>query len=418
MNNEKTCALGIDFGTESARALLIDAQTGEIIATAVEPYPNGVIDTALPGGAPLGPDWALQNPSDWLHALESTVRRVLAESGVDPQTVRGIGIDFTSCTVLPVKENGAPLSLFPAWRPAPNAWPKLWKHHAAQPYAERITRLAAQRGEPWLARYGGIISSEWLLPKALQILEEDPHIYAAADLIVEGGDWVAWQLTGNFVRNACAAGFKGLWHKAEGYPSAEYLAELHPDFRDFYTTRGQGRVAPPGETVGSLTPEWASRLGLGTHTKVAVGIIDAHAGAIGAGVTQSGVLYMAMGTSTCHMLLAEEEKKRAVVLNAQREVAEALSRLSEAQAQLVSLKEARAKAKEAFRVESLRYRSGAGTVTDMLLAQAAWLEAEAAYLEALYRLVQAQIAYQRATATIARGYLKLSCEEMNHGPKN
>ncbi len=308
MNNEKTCALGIDFGTESARALLIDAQTGEIIATAVEPYPNGVIDTALPGGAPLGPDWALQNPSDWLHALESTVRRVLSESGVDPQAVRGIGIDFTSCTVLPVKENGAPLSLFPAWRPAPNAWPKLWKHHAAQPYAERITRLAAQRGEPWLARYGGIISSEWLLPKALQILEEDPHIYAAADLIVEGGDWVAWQLTGNFVRNACAAGFKGLWHKAEGYPSAEYLAELHPDFRDFYTTRGQGRVAPPGETVGSLTPEWASRLGLGTHTKVAVGIIDAHAGAIGAGVTQSGVLYMAMGTSTCHMLLTEEEK--------------------------------------------------------------------------------------------------------------
>ncbi len=308
MTQSQTYALGIDFGTESARALLIDAQNGAIIATAVEPYPHGVIDTVLPSGTPLPPDWALQNPLDWLHAAETTVKKVLAETGINPQAVRGIGIDFTSCTVLPVKESGAPLCLMPAWREAPNAWPKLWKHHAAQPQADRITELARERGEPWLARYGGIISSEWLLPKALQIIEEDPQIYAAADLIIEGGDWVAWQLTGNFIRNACAAGFKGLWHKADGYPSEAYLSELHPAFGDFYLTRGRGRVAPPGETVGTLTPEWAARLGLGEHTRVAVGIIDAHAGVLGAGIAQSGVLYMAMGTSTCHMLLAEEER--------------------------------------------------------------------------------------------------------------
>jgi len=301
-------ALGIDFGTESARALLIDALNGEILATAVEPYPDGVLDAMLPGGRELAADWALQNPADWLFAMEKTIVTVLDETGIDPQAVRGIGIDFTSCTVLPVNEDGVPLCRLAGWEDEPNAWPKLWKHHAAQSQADRVTGHARALGERWLQRYGSTISSEWLLPKALQILEESPKIYAAAELIVEGGDWVAWQLTGKFIRNACAAGFKGLWHKAEGYPSADYLAGLHPDFGDFYATRGRGRVAAPGNVAGSLTQEWAARLGLGTDTRVAVGIIDAHAGAIGAGVSQDGVLYMAMGTSTCHMLLAKEEK--------------------------------------------------------------------------------------------------------------
>jgi L-ribulokinase len=306
-SNKHIYALGLDFGTESARALLINAVNGAIIASSVENYPDGVIDTILPSGRDLGPGWALQNPSDWLHSTETTIKKVIIDSGIDPREICGIGIDFTSCTVLPVKMDGVPLCQLSGWVNEPNAWPKLWKHHAAQGQADRITQLAKERGEGWLKRYGGIISSEWMLPKALQILYEDPKIYAETELIVEAGDWLAWQLTGQLLRNACAAGFKGLWHKIDGYPSDEYLAELHPDFKDYYRTKGKGRVAPPGEIVGELTPEWAECLGLDAHTKVAVGIIDAHAGAIGAGVSQSEVLYMAMGTSTCHMLLANNE---------------------------------------------------------------------------------------------------------------
>ncbi len=300
-------AIGLDFGTLSVRALLVDTATGEILATAVAPYPHAVIDDRLPGsGIRLGPEWALQHPQDWLDGMVDVVRAVMA-SGIDPAEVIGIGMDFTACTVLPVTAEGTPFCQLPAWEKNPNAWPKLWKHHAAQGQASRITDIAAERGEPWLKRYGGIISSEWLLPKALQILEEAPALYGEMDALVEGGDWVVWQLTGRFARNACAAGFKGLWHKTDGYPGRAYLAAVHPGLADFYESKGRGPVVPAGEPVGGLTAAWAERLGLPAGIRVGAGIIDAHAGAIGAGVTANGLLYMAMGTSTCHMVHADRE---------------------------------------------------------------------------------------------------------------
>ncbi len=300
--------LGLDFGTESARAVLVDAETGEIKATAVHEFADGVIDEQLPGSdRPLPPDWALQNPMDWLTAAERTVAEVLAQSRVDAGSVMGIGIDFTACTVLPVDAAGRPLSEMEGLRAEPHAWPKLWKHHAAQPQADRINRVAEERGERWLARYGGRISSEWLIPKALQLLEEAPELYAAADVIVEGADWVVWQLTGTLARNACAAGYKATWHKADGYPSAEFLAALHPDFGGLYTEKLRGPVVPPGQKVGTLLPAQAERLGLPPGIPVAAPIIDAHAAMPGGGVGRPGILMMIMGTSTCHMLMAEEE---------------------------------------------------------------------------------------------------------------
>lgn len=301
-------ALGIDFGTESARAVLVDVNTGKVAATAVHAYAHGVIDKRLPGSnEPLPPDWALQNPIDWLTALEQTVPAVLAESGVPPESVVGLGLDFTACTVLPTTEDGTPLCASAPFERRPHAWPKLWKHHASQPQADRINALAAERGEPWLARYGGKISSEWLMPKALQILEEDPEVYAAATRIVEGADWVVWQLTGTLARNACAAGYKATWHKVDGYPSPQFLAALHPDLADLYRTRMVGPVVPPGRRVGELTAEWAGRLGLVAGTPVAAPIIDAHAAVLGGGISGPGVMFMIMGTSTCHMLMAEKE---------------------------------------------------------------------------------------------------------------
>jgi len=239
MTNKYT--LGLDFGTESARAILVHVATGETLATAVHAYADGVIDETLPGSdKSLSPDWALQNPTDWLEALQTTISTVLTESGVTPESVVGLGLDFTASTVLPTTANGTPLCSLDAYRERPHAWVKLWKHHAAQPQADRVNELASARGEPWLARYGAKISSEWLIPKALQMLEEASDLFRAADRIVEGADWVVWQLTGTLTRNACTAGYKANWHKVDGFPSTDFLAALHPDLTDLYRSKLAG----------------------------------------------------------------------------------------------------------------------------------------------------------------------------------
>jgi L-ribulokinase len=301
-------ALGLDFGTESVRAMVVDVAGGAPVATAEHAYSHGVIDRRLPDGVvSLPPDFALQSSDDWLASAEHVTRAALADAAARPADVVGIGIDFTACTVLPALADGTPLHTLEAYRDRPHAWPKLWKHHAAQPQADRLNALAVERGEAWLARYGGKVSSEWLIPKALQVLEEAPDVYAAADVIVEGADWFVWQLTGNLARNACAAGYKATWHKATGYPAGSFLADLHPGLADLYETRIRGQVIAPGTGVGGLTPAWAQRLGLAPGTPVGAGIIDAHAATLGAGVGAPGTLFIMMGTSSCHMLLATEE---------------------------------------------------------------------------------------------------------------
>ncbi len=301
-------ALGLDYGTESARAVLVNVDTGEMRASAVHPYADGVIDATLPGSdRALPPSWALQNPADWLAALEDIVPAVLAESGVSGEAIVGIGLDFTACTVLPTTAEGAPLCLLPGFRHRPHAWAKLWKHHAAQAQADRANRLAEERGEVWLARYGNKISSEWLIPKALQMLEEAPDLYAVAAHIIEGADWLVWQLTGTLARNTCAAGYKATWHKADGYPSSAFLAALHPDLADLYQTKMAGPMLAPGQKAGALNQTWAVRLNLKAGTPVAAPIIDGHAAVPAGGISTAGSMFMIMGTSTCHMVMAENE---------------------------------------------------------------------------------------------------------------
>jgi L-ribulokinase len=299
--------IGLDYGTESARALLVDTASGHIAASAVFAYPHGVIDEILPGtDLHLPPDWALQNPADWLAALDALVPSIIHEAGIHPDQVIGIGVDFTSCTILPTTADGTPLCLLDPWSRIPHAWPKLWKHHAAQPQADRMTQVAVERGEAFLARYGGRISSEWLIPKVLSILEEAPEVYQAAARIVEGGDWIVWQLTGNERRNACAAGYKACWEKGTGYPTPGFLRALHPGLEHLVEDKLSSDIFPPGTRAGTLTPTWATRLGLNPETAVGVAMIDAHAGALGVGVGTPGVMAMIMGTSTCHMLLGHE----------------------------------------------------------------------------------------------------------------
>ncbi|MHB8731117.1 MAG: ribulokinase [bacterium] len=297
------CAVGLDFGTESARAVLVDAGTGRVLSTAVSPYAHGVLDRALPGGGTrLGPDWALQHPGDWLAAAETLLRAMAGAAG-DSADVAAIGIDFTSCTVLPSTADGTPLCLLPDFVREPHAWPKLWKHHAAQPYADRINARAAEPGGEFLAFYGGKTSSEWMWAKGWQVLAEAPGaVSRAAARWIEGGDWLVWQLIGAEVRSAGQAGYKAHWQKDSGYPSREFWRGLDPALPSLLD-RLAPAPRPLGTQAGGLIPAWASRTGLRAGTPVAVAAVDAHAAVPALGVHGAGQLVMIMGTSTCHMLV-------------------------------------------------------------------------------------------------------------------
>jgi L-ribulokinase len=301
-------AIGVDFGTESGRAVLVDVANGSQVATAVHPYRHGVIDESLPvsGGLPLPPDWALQDAEDYLEVFRATIPAVLREAGANPSDVIGIGIDFTACTMLPARADGTALSSLPEFRSNRHAWVKLWKHHAAQPHADRINDVASRTGQGWLERYGGKISSEWFFSKALQIVDEAPEVYAAADRLIEAADWVVWRLTGVETRNACTAGYKAMWSKRDGFPDDAYFAALSPRLSGVVDAKMQREIRTVGERAGGLSDEAASWTGLLPGTAVAIANVDAHVAVPAATVIEPGRMVMIMGTSTCHMVLGRE----------------------------------------------------------------------------------------------------------------
>jgi L-ribulokinase len=318
-----TLFLGLDFGTESVRAVLVD-QRGRTAGSAVTAYPRGQIVPGSPAAAALfgslPPAFALQDADDWIESAAAATRRAVTAAGVEASHVAGIGVDFTSCTVLPCRADGAPLSRDPALRRDPHAWPKLWKHHGALEQTARINRVARERNEPWLSRYGGVVGLEWLWPKMLEVIERSPEAAAAAEVWLEAGDWLVWQLVGApaaggrvaaeaLPRSTCQAGYKGCWSAAEGFPSSEYLAAVHPELAAVRERALPGRYVAPGVAVGGLCGPMAGRLGLRPGTAVSAAIIDAHAGVPGAGVGEAGTLVMVMGTSGCHMLLGREERR-------------------------------------------------------------------------------------------------------------
>lgn len=301
--------IGIDYGTQSGRAVLIDVETGHEVATAVKPYTHGVMDQFLPDGKTrLEHDWALQHPRDYLEVLELTIPAVVKEAGITKEQVIGLGIDFTACTILPIDVDLNPLCFREEYQDNPHSYVKLWKHHAAQDEADALNRIASEREEPFLKRYGGKISSEWMIPKVWQILNEAPSIYEAAHEILEATDWVVSQLTGKVVRNSCTAGYKAIWHKQEGYPSREFFKALDPRLENVVEEKLSNDIAPIGAKAGELTISFAERIGLLPGTAVAVGNVDAHVAVPAVGITEPGKLLMVMGTSTCHILLGEEEQ--------------------------------------------------------------------------------------------------------------
>jgi L-ribulokinase len=303
-------AIGVDFGTESGRAVLVDISDGRQVATAVSAYSHGVIDERLPladRDVVLPPDWALQDPEDYLRVFRETIPAVLAEAGAAAEDVVGVGIDFTACTMLPTTADGTPLCTLPGLRANPHAWVKLWKHHAAQPEADRINAVARDTDQPWLDRYGGRISSEWFFSKALQILDEAPEVYGAADRLIEAADWVVWRLTGQETRNACTAGYKAMWSKHDGFPGATYFAALDPRLANVIDEKMRRDIRRIGDRAGGISAEAAAWTGLVPGTAVAVANVDAHVAAPAATVIEPGRMVMIMGTSTCHIVLSPDE---------------------------------------------------------------------------------------------------------------
>ena len=297
--------VGVDFGTLSARALVVRVSDGAEVGTAVSEYAHGVIDRELPGYGELPPDWALQDPGDYTDALGAAVRAAIADAGVAPEQVIGIATDFTASTCLPALADGTPLCQLPGLAARPHAYPKLWKHHAAQPHADRINAAAHERGEKWINRYGGKISSEWQFAKALQLLDEDFELYQRADRWIEAADWIIWQLCGTETRNACTAGYKGIFQDGQ-YPSRDFLAALDPRFAGFAADKLAHPISPLGALAGRLRPAAAALTGLPAGIAVAVGNVDAHVTVPAAGPVAAGKMVLIMGTSTCHVMNSAE----------------------------------------------------------------------------------------------------------------
>lgn len=300
-------AIGIDFGTLSVRALLVNIETGKEEAMSVCEYAHGVMESHLSCGKTLQASFALQDPADYLNGMITVIRQVLAEKKVLPEEVVGIGVDFTSSTILPVKKDKTPLCRLSEFTEEPHAYAKLWKHHGAEKEAQQMDKAAKRRGEKWLSYYGGKISSEWMIPKILETLHEAPRVYQAADRFLEALDWIIWQLTDIEICSACGAGYKAFYRHDSGYPSADFFRELDSRLETVVVEKLNAPLKKVGECAGGLCTHMAEVLGLRPGTPVAAGIIDAHASVPGCRISEPGTMMIIIGTSSCHLMLSETE---------------------------------------------------------------------------------------------------------------
>lgn len=301
----KKYVIGVDFGSLSARSLLVEIGTGREVATATYEYPHGIMRSALPDGTPIPAEHAHQHPQDYIDALQYTVHSILNTAAVPLEDIIGLGIDFTSNTFLPIDMEGQPLCLDPEYSSRPYAWVTMWQHHAAQAHADRMTQLALERGESFLDRCGGKISAEWMPPRLWHILDTDPELYEKAYRWIEAGDWINLLLTGTESRSANMAAYKVFWDAETGYLPKEYLRELDPRLEDMDSKMGP---TPKylGELAGCLNDRGVSLTGLLPGTAVAIACLDAHAGLPAAGAVSPGILALILGTSGCHLVSGTE----------------------------------------------------------------------------------------------------------------
>lgn len=300
-------AIGLDYGTLSVRALLVNIETGEEVGVSVYEYPHGVMEKAIPTGEKLPPNWALQHPGDYMDGLIYTVSNVMKSSAVNPKDVVGIGVDFTASTVLPVRADGCPLCLTEEFAKEPHAYVKLWKHHSADDEATYIDKIVKDRNEEWIRYCGGKISSEWMIPKVLETLNHAPEVYEKADRYMEALDWIVWQMTGIETRSQNGLRYKAFYNHKTGYPSKEFYRAIDPRMENFVEEKLEAPEGIVGEVTGYLSESMAEKLGLAAGTPIGTPIIDAHACVLGGGVTRPGQMMIIVGTSFCHYVFSKEE---------------------------------------------------------------------------------------------------------------
>ena len=298
----KKCVIGIDFGTLSGRAVLIDTENGKQLAESTLEYPHAVIDTTLPSGLKLGEGFALQAPEDYIEVLKTVIPNVMKSSGISAKEVVGVGVDFTTCTIIPTDENLTPLSFKEEFKNEPYAYARLWKHPSAQEEADEITELAKRRGEKWIKRYGGKLSNQFALPKILETLRKAPLVYDAAKRFIEGGDFITYILTGEEKHAQAFVGYKACWNEESGYPSDDFMCELDPRLSGIFGTKLSDKISPVSEIAGRVCNYGAELTGLEVGTPVALAVPDAHCALPALNVTDEDEMLLVLGTSACQII--------------------------------------------------------------------------------------------------------------------
>jgi len=310
-------AIGLDFGTNSCRSLIVDIGNGNELSTHVFNYPSG--DSGVIVNS-RDPNLARQNPVDYIQGIEVTIKEAIKKAGTSDKNfssdnIIGIGVDTTGSSPMPVDENGIPLCLNDKFKNNPAAMVWLWKDHTSFAEAKQITELAAKEHPEYLSKIGGTYSSEWFWSKILHCEKEDPEVFNSACSFVEICDWIPAILIGDtkpesIKRGICAAGHKAMYNDQwNGLPSSNFLEKLSSGISDL-RKRINFKAFSSEERAGYLSKEWADKLGLSTNVSVAVGAFDAHMGAVGAGI-KAGTLVKILGTSTCDIMISPNQKELA-----------------------------------------------------------------------------------------------------------
>lgn len=301
--------LGFDYGTLSSRIVAVNLENGDVEFTESCDYPSAVINTILPCGTKLLSDnWFLQDADDYLFVMKSLISDMFKNTSINSSDISAVGVDFTNCTVVAVDKSGKPMSSVPQYRNNPHSWVKLWKHHAAQKYASELEQYMLDENTEWFGEYGRNVSSEWFFPKLIQVFIEDRAMFDATDIYLDATDYMVYALTGNIIRSSAILGVNAFYSEERGLPKAEFFDRIYPGFGTAVINKIRGDIKPVGESAGHLTDEMAEYLGLNPDVVVSVGHGDSEVAACGLGVSESGCMIMAMGTSTCYQMLYHEKK--------------------------------------------------------------------------------------------------------------
>ncbi|MDK4213788.1 ribulokinase [Staphylococcus warneri] len=299
-------SIGIDYGTASGRVILVNTSDGKIVSSYEETYQHGTIAEEL-GGETLPHNYFLQHAGDYHHVLENGVKHVLEESQVNKDEVVGIGVDFTSCTVVFLDENFKPLHMNEDLANHPHAYVKLWKHHGAQDEATQMVEANEKANQNWLDYYGHSVNSEWMIPKILEVKHKAPELLERAHYIMEAGDYMTSLLVNQNIRSNCGIGFKGFYDEMNGF-NYDFFETVDPELPQIVKDKCEAPVIQIGDSAGSLSEYYQNLWGLSSNVQISPYMIDAHSGVLGAGAIEKGEFTPVIGTSTCHLMLDPKQE--------------------------------------------------------------------------------------------------------------